>query len=125
MREVWCGRASSAGRCGAGGPAVRGGLQRWRKTAAVPSGAAPPQAAALERLQRLTARLEEMEAWFDSVKAEAASERRIREQATTRLGLMQERLDRLKEQVAAQSAENKAQPRPPNPRPSRHRSRLR
>jgi len=65
------------------------------------------EAAALERLQRLTARLEEMEAWFDSVKAEAASERRIREQATTRLGLMQERLDRLKEQVAAQSAENK------------------
>ena len=66
-----------------------------------------------------------MEAWFDSVKAEAASERRIREQATTRLGLMQERLDRLKEQVAAQSAENKAQPRPPHTRPSRHRSRLR
>ena len=64
------------------------------------------EAKALERLERLTARLEEMEAWFESVQAEATSERQIREQATARLNLVQERLERLQEQLSAQSAEN-------------------
>jgi hypothetical protein len=62
---------------------------------------------ALGRLQHLASRLTEMEAWFDSVKAEAASERKIREQATARLQIMQERLERLQEQVRAQADENK------------------
>ena len=62
---------------------------------------------ALERLERLTERLSEMESWFESVQAESTSERQIREQATARLNLVQERLERLQEQLSAQTAENK------------------
>ena len=65
------------------------------------------EAEALKRLHDLNSRLEEMESWFDSVKAEAASERRIREQATTRLQMMQERLERLQDQIRLQADENK------------------
>lgn len=65
------------------------------------------EAEALDRLHQLAARLTEMEAWFDSVKAEAASERKIREQAAARLQVMQERMERLQSQVKAQADENK------------------
>uniref|UniRef100_A0A7S0NU94 Uncharacterized protein n=1 Tax=Calcidiscus leptoporus TaxID=127549 RepID=A0A7S0NU94_9EUKA len=65
------------------------------------------EANAVARLEKLTARLGEMEEWFASVKAEASSDRQMREQATARLSLLQERIDRLQEQLLYQTAENK------------------
>jgi len=64
-------------------------------------------AQALERVESLTRRIAEMEDWFVSVKAEAASDRQMRDQATARLSLLQERLERVQEQLGAQIAENK------------------
>mmetsp|Transcript_2479 Transcript_2479/g.4196 ORF Transcript_2479/g.4196 Transcript_2479/m.4196 type:complete len:310 (-) Transcript_2479:260-1189(-) len=69
-------------------------------------GALIEESMAVERLERLTARITEMESWFESVKAEAANDRQMREQATARMHLLQERLERLQEQLNAQISEN-------------------
>ena len=58
------------------------------------------------RLGLLTERLAEMERWFASVKGEASSERRMREQATQRLGLLQERMQRLQAELKQAQHEN-------------------
>ena len=49
-----------------------------------------------------------VERWFASVKAEAAGERQMREQAHSRALLLQERLERLHEQLAKLKDENAA-----------------
>ena len=53
-------------------------------------------------------RMGEIECWFASVKAEAAGERQMREQAHSRALLLQERLERMQEQVAKQGGERGA-----------------
>jgi len=66
------------------------------------------EAEALRRIATLVSRMAEMEEWFRSVKAEAASERNMRETAAVRLQLAQERLERLQEQLGALREENLA-----------------
>jgi len=61
---------------------------------------------ALRRIATLVSRMAEMEEWFDSVKAEAVSERTMREQSNARLQLAQERIERMQEQVSSLQAEN-------------------
>jgi len=64
------------------------------------------EAEAMRRIATLVSRMAEMEDWFKSVKAEAASERNMRETATARLQLAQERLERMQEQLSALRDEN-------------------
>mmetsp|Transcript_33322 Transcript_33322/g.70106 ORF Transcript_33322/g.70106 Transcript_33322/m.70106 type:complete len:328 (-) Transcript_33322:331-1314(-) len=62
---------------------------------------------ALRRIEQLTTRLAEMESWFASVKSEAASDRKMREQASFRLETLQQRVERQQEELSKQIAENK------------------
>ena len=64
------------------------------------------EAEALERIASLVARLGEMEEWFESVKGEAERERRMREQSTARLAVMQERAELLTGRVGELQREN-------------------
>ena len=61
---------------------------------------------ALGRINALVARLAEMEGWFASVKGEAERERRMREQSTARLSIMQERVELLSGQLDELQKEN-------------------
>jgi len=61
---------------------------------------------ALQRVAALVQRMAEMEEWFRGVKAEAERERKMREQAVTRLGLMQERVDRATNELTELRREN-------------------
>ena len=63
---------------------------------------------AVEKMEALQMRMGEIERWFASVKAEAAGERQMREQAHSRALLLQERLERMQEQVAKLKEENAA-----------------
>ena len=71
-------RASGGGGGGAGGHA-----------ATVADSARLQEDEAMQRIGALVARLGEMEAWFAGVKAEAERERRMREQLSVRLSVMQ------------------------------------
>jgi len=62
----------------------------------------------MRRIAALVSRMAEMEDWFKSVKAEAASERSMREMANVRLQVTQERLERMQEQLTALQKENKS-----------------
>jgi len=66
------------------------------------------EAEAMRRIAALVSRMAEMEDWFKSVKAEAASERSMREMANVRLQVTQERLERMQEQLTALQKENKS-----------------
>ena len=66
------------------------------------------EAEALRRIGALVERMAEMESWFAGVQAEAERERRMREQATARLALMAERVDKASAELAALRDENAA-----------------
>ena len=59
-------------------------------------------------MEALQLRMSEIERWFASVKAEAAGERQMREQANSRALLLQERLERMQEQLSRLQTENNA-----------------
>ena len=63
---------------------------------------------AIAKMEALQLRMSEIERWFASVKAEAAGERQMREQANSRTLLLQERLERMQEQLGRLQTENDA-----------------
>ena len=63
---------------------------------------------AVAKMEALQLRMSEIERWFASVKAEAAGERQMREQANSRALLLQERLERMQEQLSRLQTENNA-----------------
>lgn len=62
---------------------------------------------ALHRIASLVERVQDMQGWFDGVRAEAERERSLREQTSARLSLMQERVELLYNQMAELQWENK------------------
>jgi len=73
---------------------------------AVLSGERLQEKQAIAKMEALQLRMSEIERWFASVKAEAAGERQMREQANSRSLLLQERLERLQGQLGRLQAEN-------------------
>uniref|UniRef100_A0A7S0F3J1 Uncharacterized protein n=1 Tax=Phaeocystis antarctica TaxID=33657 RepID=A0A7S0F3J1_9EUKA len=63
---------------------------------------------AIAKLEALQLRMSEIETWFASVKAEAAGERQMREQANSRSLMLQERCVRFQEQLERLQTENAA-----------------